>query len=409
MSSWEKKFIIDERNENIKLVEPIGRSNHSLVINDDIGYIFGGTCEHNGKQFLSNALIMVDLNSYVITQILPENDEEWPCARDCHSAIVSNDRMVIFGGNAGEMEGRLNDCFIFSFETNKWTKVDYSNDILPESRCNHSAVVWDQHNKMIIYGGWNWNDSYSDVYSLDLETFEWKLLSNNIDCNERVRHSSAFVPFNDKIGMMIVVAGEDKDMYLQNDCYFTLIVKEEENNNLKMINWDQLNFQNSNLRLSERYAHDIIFETNSQSIVVVGGYAGDTQLLNDFMVMPLFDLFDLNLDIDDNNNENQYGNIINDVKNLNLKWKCCNFNGNLPDPRFGHKISLSNNQLYLFGGTNNWMVKLDDFFSVDNVDLLVASSEDNIVANDVWTCAVCTFENVNNPLPFCSICTAEKN
>ncbi len=71
----------------------------------------------------------------------------------------------------------MNDLYILDLNQLKWQKID-ANGILPSERSHHSALVYE--NKMFIIGGYDWINTYSDVWSFDISTFTWCRISNNI-------------------------------------------------------------------------------------------------------------------------------------------------------------------------------------------------------------------------------------
>eukprot|EP00756_Hemistasia_phaeocysticola_P006388 Hpha_TRINITY_DN13804_c0_g1::TRINITY_DN13804_c0_g1_i1::g.69708::m.69708 len=72
------------------------RARHSAVVHNDSLIIFGGW---SGKKKL-NDLCMYNLDTNRIRQVHDndENDTQLPCRRECHSAVVVENTMVLFGG-----------------------------------------------------------------------------------------------------------------------------------------------------------------------------------------------------------------------------------------------------------------------------------------------------------------------
>ena len=82
--------------------------------------------------------------------------------------------MVIFGGFAfGE---RTNDIYMFSFQNNKWSKINESTSTKPCPRAGHSAVVRNtkEGDFMYIFGGKDdENNKLSDIWKFDFKKNCW--------------------------------------------------------------------------------------------------------------------------------------------------------------------------------------------------------------------------------------------
>ena len=65
----------------------------------------------------------LDLNTFKWDVVKPRTGET-PSSRDEHSAVISeaNQIMIIFGGFSKGL--RMNDVLIYSFQDNAWTKVE---------------------------------------------------------------------------------------------------------------------------------------------------------------------------------------------------------------------------------------------------------------------------------------------
>ena len=72
-----------------------------------------------------------------------------PFSRDEHSAVIYESSMVIFGGFVkGE---RVNEVYKYYFKENRWEKVRPIGSKQPAPRAGHSCILSDE--KMIIFGG----------------------------------------------------------------------------------------------------------------------------------------------------------------------------------------------------------------------------------------------------------------
>ena len=129
-------------------------------------------------------------------------------ARYRHSAVVYNNKMIIFGGNDG---ANKNDCYEINLETYVSTKKTLIGSSI-SARGYQSAVVY--NNKMIMFGGYNGSSGLGDCYEVDLETYNVTQKSLTGDTiSARWGHSVVAYA-----GKMIIFGGYDGASRL-NDCY----------------------------------------------------------------------------------------------------------------------------------------------------------------------------------------------
>ncbi|GAM29165.1 hypothetical protein SAMD00019534_123410, partial [Acytostelium subglobosum LB1] len=100
-----------------------------------------------------------------------------PPPRVCHTAVVHNNRMYIYGGHLPDSHTFIrevkSDLHEYNFETRRW-KMKTTNGVPLPAKTEHSSVVY--QDSMYIFGGYSGPQTYLDVsiYKLDLETFEGK-------------------------------------------------------------------------------------------------------------------------------------------------------------------------------------------------------------------------------------------
>jgi hypothetical protein len=90
-----------------------------------------------------------------------------PTPRHLHSALVYEDKMIIFGG---KNDSYLSDVYEYDVETSIWTQVDPFGET-PTPRYGHSCVMI--YGTMIVSGGYGLNYYLNEVYALDLESYTW--------------------------------------------------------------------------------------------------------------------------------------------------------------------------------------------------------------------------------------------
>lgn len=96
-----------------------------------------------------------------------ESDIGAPSPRANMGSCIFDGKVVIFGGHGGLNYERknFNDLYMFSFETEAWEKVNTVNNG-PEGRggCSVFARQDESGAKVFVYGGWNSEKQYNDIY-----------------------------------------------------------------------------------------------------------------------------------------------------------------------------------------------------------------------------------------------------
>eukprot|EP00755_Sulcionema_specki_P025368 Sspe_Gene.83161::Locus_54550_Transcript_1_1_Confidence_1.000_Length_2287::g.83161::m.83161 len=139
---------------------PPYRGGHSAVVYNKVMYVFGGeSCGYVTDQFYS-----LDLETYTWSRV-NDNSAEFvlQCRRD-HTAVVYKGKMYVYGG-FGEVNEKM-DFIVFDFATRRWEEVTVHGSWQPHSRACHTAVIW--QDCMIIFGG-----IYDDTYFQDTALFNF--------------------------------------------------------------------------------------------------------------------------------------------------------------------------------------------------------------------------------------------
>eukprot|EP01062_Namystynia_karyoxenos_P033070 TRINITY_DN24335_c0_g1_i1.p1 TRINITY_DN24335_c0_g1~~TRINITY_DN24335_c0_g1_i1.p1 ORF type:complete len:663 (+),score=142.92 TRINITY_DN24335_c0_g1_i1:74-1990(+) len=171
------------------------RNKHSAVLHDDRMIIFGG---HNLREmsFLAD-LLVYDIKTDSWDR--PNCGGAAPCARRAHCAAVLDGHMVVCGGFSGD--DCLNDVHALDIATWQWSRLKIEGGQTPCPRGGHSAVVDPEANAVIIYGGWDTTLTYhSDVWEMKCDfgrgVAQW--------C--RINPGSTFVPHG-RVGHRAVMHG----------------------------------------------------------------------------------------------------------------------------------------------------------------------------------------------------------
>lgn len=124
---------------------------------------------------------------------------EVPSTRYCHSAVVYNGKMIIFGGKCGGRNSnkRLADMYAFDLASGEWSIIDVKGDI-PSSRSAHTAVVY--FDKMLMFGGRDADGKCcEDLYEFCFTTSEWQRINHGPSNQLFMRARHSVVVHNDRL------------------------------------------------------------------------------------------------------------------------------------------------------------------------------------------------------------------
>ena len=149
-----------------KGVPPKARYRTSLVSWGSSVFLFGG---HDGSRHL-NDLWQLEVEKGIWSKIETPGFSDisnFPVARDSHSAVVSGDRMVVFGGSSGVAR---NDLLVFDLRKLNWTELianGSSNEAsVACARFCHVGLVY--KNDLIVFGGYDGQSRLADFKKLAL-------------------------------------------------------------------------------------------------------------------------------------------------------------------------------------------------------------------------------------------------
>ena len=162
--------------------KPLARSQHvgQTTAKADKLFIFGG---HHTAQTRLNDTWILHIKEMEWRRIggkpSMENNESdigAPTPRANMGSCVFKEKVIIFGGHGGVNFERknFNDVHTFDFESETWTKLNPSGGA-PEGRGGCSVFARDHESgeKIYIYGGWNSEKQYNEIWMLDLVKLEW--------------------------------------------------------------------------------------------------------------------------------------------------------------------------------------------------------------------------------------------
>eukprot|EP01089_Gocevia_fonbrunei_P000771 TRINITY_DN10756_c0_g1_i1.p1 TRINITY_DN10756_c0_g1~~TRINITY_DN10756_c0_g1_i1.p1 ORF type:complete len:338 (+),score=62.43 TRINITY_DN10756_c0_g1_i1:72-1085(+) len=160
----------------IKLVTsgttPSPRAWYSAVLRNGALYVHGG----QGTSSYFNDLYKLDLKTLEWSQLNSPDGSDPP--RFHATAVLHPDgsSMYAFGGiKFFGANGYRNDVAKYNFVSNTWEKVE-AKGALPSTRAGHTAVII--NNKMIVFGGNDINGRYlNDLWSFEFSTATWTKVS----------------------------------------------------------------------------------------------------------------------------------------------------------------------------------------------------------------------------------------
>jgi hypothetical protein len=167
-SSWTKVFD-DTVNPSPSTSQPSQRSGYGFAYNSNTQQfiVFGGYA--NGGTSFDDTWILSQTPTPTWELVQPPVQQtESPAARAYPSLvyytnnITNNNECVLFGGVANDGT-ELNDTWIFDCATNGWMSVIPR--IAPPVRMGHSMAYDSSSGSVILFGGADFNNYYSDVWS----------------------------------------------------------------------------------------------------------------------------------------------------------------------------------------------------------------------------------------------------
>lgn len=151
-------------------VPPPSRAHTATLVQNRYIFVVGG-----GQDFVYyDTLYIFDTVTY--RWIKPDVQGEKPIPRRAHTACLHNGRLFIFGGGNGTVA--LNDVWAMDvtvpFNKLRWEEIKPREGMgpIPRPRGYHTSNL--VGNVMVIIGGSDGRDCYSDIWVMDLDTGLWK-------------------------------------------------------------------------------------------------------------------------------------------------------------------------------------------------------------------------------------------
>jgi len=184
---------------------PTARVCHSALVYEEKMYIYGGHVPDsmNYIRDVKNDFYAYHFTSRKWEPIHPKS--EMPYKTE-HTAVLYKNCMYLFGGYSGPLGYRDTAIYEYNFETKTATRIEAAGTFPPD-RSAHTAVVYKDH--MYIFGGWDGSESNNDFYKYDFATREWTPVSCKGASPPRIRSHSA-VLYHD---YMVVFGGFGENVH----------------------------------------------------------------------------------------------------------------------------------------------------------------------------------------------------
>uniref|UniRef100_A0A1I8HKL8 Rab9 effector protein with kelch motifs n=2 Tax=Macrostomum lignano TaxID=282301 RepID=A0A1I8HKL8_9PLAT len=121
---WETLEVADSAS-SVSESPPTPRQGHAVAVTDSALFVHGGM--HRGEFYSS--LHRFDLHNRVWSTVSSgDNNTGAPCARAGHGAVLWRQRLLVFGGLG--RSGALNDLYSCDLETYQWSRIEVQGDAL---------------------------------------------------------------------------------------------------------------------------------------------------------------------------------------------------------------------------------------------------------------------------------------
>ncbi|CRH01323.1 conserved Plasmodium protein, unknown function [Plasmodium relictum] len=301
------------------------------------------------KSNMNDEMIMKNDISDKNTSYSYDNDNrcvKFPRRSGAASVLYKN-YIYIFGGYKSKK--RLSDFYKYNIIENKWIKINEEN--CPSARENNPSFLY--KGKMYILGGYEGNRNWlNDFYSFDLNTEKWE----TVEVNEKSKVNAPPALFgfalsiDESKGVLYLFGGYD-GLTLHNQMYAYNIEKK------KWIYISQSGDIPSPRSCSVGHICDSYF-------YLFGGFSGENALncLYQFhLETSIWTKMKYNIKEGAlRNNSLIYSNEEKSCYSINKKNYC-----NIPFPRYFAGSFLHSKCLYILGGYNGYLDRLNDFYKFD--------------------------------------------
>lgn len=251
--TWAYDFNTDSWTNMAPSVRPSARSAHPAMVYDsesDRIILFGGYVSGYGG---SDETWAYDFNSNTWTSMSPATR---PPALSSHNMAYDSesDRVILFGGLDKDRE-RRDETWAYDFNTNTWSKMTPTTG--PSPRAVHGMAYDSESDRIILFGGYT--GEYDDeTWAYDFNNNTWTSMNPLTKPSPRVTYTLAYDSASDRV---ILFGGATEDGRDDETWAY------DYNTNT----WTNLE---PATRPASRYWHQMAYDSESERVVLFGGYCG---------------------------------------------------------------------------------------------------------------------------------------
>jgi hypothetical protein len=157
-----------------------------------------------------NETYAYDFNSDTWTKMEPSIS---PQGRNFHAMAYDPqaDRVILFGG--GDWDYDMDDTWAYDYNTDTWEEIKLSDGTHPGTREGHAMVYDSSADQMLLYGGmrqWGGDVGGLETWSFDYSTSTWTFLEPDQTPGRRSAHAMAYDAQADRV---ILFGGQSTELF----------------------------------------------------------------------------------------------------------------------------------------------------------------------------------------------------
>ena len=165
-----------------------------------------------------------------------------------------SDKVILFGGRF-EYFGCYNDTWAYDFDADTWTNMNPP--VAPSSRFAHAMAYDSQSNRVILFGGSNELQQFSDTWAFNYERNEWTNMNPIVAPSPRADFGMVYDSQSDRVILFGGYAGYDLDETWSYD--------------FETNSWTNMNPAS---RPPARFTPAIAYNIQSDRVLIFGGIGG---------------------------------------------------------------------------------------------------------------------------------------
>jgi parallel beta-helix repeat protein len=165
-----------------------------------------------------------------------------------------SDKVILFGGRISYY-GCYNETWAYDFDTDTWTNM--TQPVAPSSRFAHAMAYDSQSNRVILFGGSNQLEQFSDTWAFNYEQNEWTNMNPIVAPSPRADFGMVYDSQSDRVILFGGYAGYDIDETWSYD--------------FETNSWTNMN---PTPRPPARFTMAIAYDIQSDRVLIFGGAGG---------------------------------------------------------------------------------------------------------------------------------------